>query len=212
MSSTGLVIFDLDGTLVDQEAAVKQWVDDFIREYDAEYALRTWIVDQLTARMPKDQAFARIVDRSAAAVESSTLWDDYRSRMPQLVTLFPDVARALRDLREAGWMLGIATNGMADNQIGKIERTGLDALVDGWIVSSEIGIRKPDPGLLIALAERLDAPLEGWMVGDGFETDVEAGRRAGLRTAWVTDRPRAGTAADLVVGDVPQFAVEVISR
>lgn len=211
MSSAGLIIFDLDGTLVDQEAAAGRWADEFIRTYGADPALRTWITGELTARTPKDQVFPRVVEHSGARVDPSALWHEYRRRMPELVELFPGVVGALRDLRTAGWMLGIATNGIADNQVGKIERTGLDVLVDGWVVSSEVGIRKPDPGLLIALAERVGVPLRGWMVGDGLETDVEAGRRAGLRTAWITDRPRTDTAADLVVSDVPGFAVAVLS-
>jgi FMN phosphatase YigB (HAD superfamily) len=63
----------------------------------------------------------------------------------------------------------------------------------------------------MALAKHIGVPLRGWMVGDGLETDVEAGRRAGLRTAWITDHPRADAAADLVVGDVPGFAAAVLS-
>ena len=108
-------------------------------------------------------------------------------------------------------MLGIATNGMADNQVGKIRRTGLDELVDGWVVSSEIGIRKPDPRMLSELAMRLGVPLNGWMVGDGLESDVEAGRRAGLHTAWVTAAGGSGR-ADLTVPDIPSFAAMILER
>lgn len=35
MSGAGLIIFDLDGTLVDQEAAAGRWADEFIRTYSA---------------------------------------------------------------------------------------------------------------------------------------------------------------------------------
>jgi len=210
VSGAGLIIFDLDGTLVDQEAAAARWADEFIRTYGADPALRTWITGELTARTPKDQVFPRVVERSGARVDPSALWHEYRRRMPELVQLFPGVVCALRDLRAAGWLMGIATNGVADNQVGKIEQTGLDVLVDGWVVSSEVGIRKPDPGLLILLAERIGVPLHGWMVGDGLETDIEAGRRAGLRTAWVTNRPGCDVTPDLIVADVAAFAAAVL--
>ncbi|OJU39997.1 MAG: hypothetical protein BGN97_14420 [Microbacterium sp. 69-10] len=212
MDDGQLIVFDLDGTLVDQKAAAARWVDEFIRGCGADPDLRPWIIGELTARRPKDQVFPGIVERTSARVDPYALWQEYRRRMPELIELFPGVVRALRDLRGAGWMLGIATNGIADNQVGKIERTGLDALVDDWVVSSDVGIRKPDPGLVIVLAERIGVPLRGWMAGDGLETDIEAGRRAGLRTAWITDRPHADAAVDLVVGDVPGFAAAVLNR
>ena len=45
--------------------------------------------------------------------------------------------------------------------------------------------RKPKPGLLLALMNRLDADAaRTWMVGDGA-SDLEAGRAAGVRTALV---------------------------
>ncbi len=45
--------------------------------------------------------------------------------------------------------------------------------------------RKPEPGMLLDLARELDLDLRrSWMIGDS-ESDVEAGRRAGCRTALV---------------------------
>lgn len=211
----GLVIFDLDGTLVDQGAAVRRWVAEFIARYGVDPALRTWIVDELSARAPKDEAFARIAEKVPSAGDPVSQWRDYRTRMPELVGLFPGTADALRRLREAGWTLGIASNGMIDNQLGKIRRTGLDRLVDGWVVSSEVGARKPDPRLLLALAEQLGVALDGWMVGDGLESDVEAGRRAGMRTAWIRTAWIGGQdgsdLADLVVRDAASFARAILT-
>lgn len=45
--------------------------------------------------------------------------------------------------------------------------------------------RKPGPGLLLGIARSLAVPpQECWFVGDN-PTDVEAGRAAGFRTAWI---------------------------
>ena len=212
MSRPGLVVFDLDGTLVDQQAAVRRWVDEFIAAHDVDPALHPWLVSQLTARTPKDEVFAAIATRARVRQHPTDLWEDYRTRMPSLVTLFPRAEESLRALRAAGWMLGIATNGMPDNQIGKIRRTGLDELVDGWVVSGDVGFRKPDPQLLRALADQLTVPLEGWMVGDGLESDVAAGHAAGLRTAWIVGEDAEGAEgdADVIVPDVAAFAEFVL--
>ena len=42
-------------------------------------------------------------------------------------------------------MIEIVTNGRVDNQLGKLRRSGVLDLLDGWCVSEETGIRKPDP-------------------------------------------------------------------
>ena len=45
--------------------------------------------------------------------------------------------------------------------------------------------RKPEPGLLVAAAEKYNIDLtESWMIGDG-ENDMEAGRRAGCHLAFL---------------------------
>lgn len=58
-----------------------------------------------------------------------------------------------------------------------------DAVLDAY--RRECPCRKPNPGMLLQAAEDLDLELEGsLMVGDRFH-DVEAGHRAGCRSALV---------------------------
>jgi putative hydrolase of the HAD superfamily len=119
----------------------------------------------------------------------------YRHRMPELTSCYPGVLDALGELRSAGWLVGIVTNGSLTNQLGKIRGTGLDQAVDGWAISGELGIRKPDQRIFAEAARRCGTSLDqgGWMVGDHPELDVAAGRAAGLRTVWIHhDRRWAG--------------------
>jgi FMN phosphatase YigB (HAD superfamily) len=99
--------------------------------------------------------------------------------------LDPAVATALAGLRADGWKLGVVTNGPL-GQADKITGTGLDRLVDGWAVSGEIGVRKPDRRIFEVAAERCGAALEsGWMVGDSGPADMAGARNAGLRSVWL---------------------------
>ncbi|MDQ0613359.1 HAD superfamily hydrolase (TIGR01549 family) [Microbacterium sp. W4I4] len=207
-----LAVFDLDGTLVDQVSAVRTWAREFADDRGLDEAAVPGLVAALIARTPKDRVFAQIVDDHAGTEDPIELWASYRRRMPELVAPFAGVPRALTALRAAGWTLGIATNGMADNQEGKIRRTGLDGLIDGWVVSSVAGVRKPDPRILHMLADRLGCPLYGWMVGDGLESDIACGVRAGMRTAWISEDSAAPASArpDLIVPSVAAFADHVL--
>ncbi|MEU3771947.1 HAD family hydrolase [Streptomyces sp. NPDC032472] len=150
----------------------------------------------------------------------------YPSR-PEDLVLQQGVGRALRELEDRGWALVIVTNqsGLAR---GLFPLQGLDAMhrhlrtllaeygvtldgiyacphhedgaVDG--LSFRCGCRKPEPGLLRWAAEELDLDLSAsWMVGD-FASDIEAGRRAGCRTAWV-GRPPPYDPAGTTAGTAP---------
>jgi FMN phosphatase YigB (HAD superfamily) len=92
--------------------------------------------------------------------------------------------QALARLRDQGWRLAIVTNGSPDNQLGKIHRTGLADCVDAWVVSGELGVRKPARKIFDAAARRCGASLAdgGWAIGDSPALDVVGGRAAGLTT------------------------------
>ncbi|MGH3352373.1 MAG: HAD family hydrolase [Nocardioides sp.] len=209
-----LIALDLDGTLVDQASAARVWSTRFVERWELPPGEIDVVAKALTARRPKGEVFSRLVRRLGLPTTAESVWDDYRSRMPSLVAVADEDRHALVDLRAAGWTLGIVTNGMADNQEGKIRRTGLDALVDGWVVSDSVGVRKPHPGIFDALADRLGCDLDGWMVGDTLELDVAGGNAVGLRTAWI-DRDGSdpsGYQPDLVVDSVAAAARAISTR
>ena len=126
--------------------------------------------------------------------------------MPYLVRCPREVMDGLSRLRVSGWKVAIVTNGTADNQLGKIQQTGLADAVDAYALSGIEGVRKPDRGLFEIAAERCGLTLEagGWMIGDNLIADIAGGRAAGLRTIWL-DRgtwPGHEHDADHVVTDV----------
>jgi FMN phosphatase YigB (HAD superfamily) len=207
-----IVALDLDGTLVDQRGAARKWAGEFIQSAGLDLDVEV-VQAALGVRRPKGEIFADLVRTHALPVDPAAVWADYRLRMPQLVTCTDEDKGALADLRSAGWLLGIVTNGMVDNKVGKIRQLGLDALVHGWVVSEEIGARKPSPEIFRALGSRLGCALSGWMVGDSLEQDIAGGASVGLRTAWVTDTPgSAGSTADVVVASVAEAAAVILAE
>lgn len=148
--------------------------------------------------------------------------------------VFPFARAAVETFKAAGWLVYVVSNqsvvarGLAsqdDVNAATAKLTREVGPVDGVFYcyhKPEDGCdcRKPEPGLLLqALAAAADAgPVEGcWMVGDS-ERDVEAGRRAGCRTAVVlTGRLRAPDARALeppvdVVEDNVLKVAEIITK
>ena len=72
--------------------------------------------------------------------------------------------------------------------------------------------RKPAPGMLLDAARDLDLDLaRSWMVGDRWR-DIDAGRAAGCRTAWI-DRgyaERAPTEFDVKVRSLGEAAAVIL--
>ena len=181
-----MVALDLDGTLVDQVGAAARWAEEFVRTNSVSVSVDS-IASALAQRRPKGEVFSELVSEHQLDLDPDEVWADYRLQMPKLVTCTQEDRDALVMLRAAGWRLGIVTNGMVDNQEGKIRQLGLDALVDAWVISGEVGIRKPEPEIFHLLATRLGCELEGWMIGDSVELDVNGGASVGLRTALIAD-------------------------
>ena len=100
--------------------------------------------------------------------------------------LAPETAAALSSARRAGWQLVIVTNGRGPQQLAKIRNTRLDTLVDGWVISGDLGLQKPDPKAFIAAADHVGASLDGaWMIGDSPRHDIGGAHGLGLRSVWV---------------------------
>ncbi len=211
-----LALFDLDNTLVDLDEAFRVWIGEFTDQHGLGPEAVDWLseLDQ-TGYPHREVFFTKVRERFALPDPVEELWGRYRRRMPYIVRCRPEVLGGLARLRTSGWRVAIVTNGMADNQLGKIQQTGLANAVDAYALSGAEGIRKPEAGLFEIAAKRCGVMLAegGWMIGDNPTADIAGGRATGLRTIWV-DRgtwPGVDHQADHVVADVLQ-AIEILER
>jgi putative hydrolase of the HAD superfamily len=98
---------------------------------------------------------------------------------------FPDVAPALRDLRERGLRLVVVSNW--DCSLREVlDSAGVLELVDGAVSSAEAGAAKPDAAPFRAgLAAAGCGPEEAVHVGDSEENDVAGALAAGIRPVLI---------------------------
>jgi HAD superfamily hydrolase (TIGR01549 family) len=201
-----LALFDLDDTLVDRSAAFRAWVEEFVTAHGLDDTAAQFLLAAHARHTgPMNGFFVTVCRTFTLPSTPDQLWQQYRRRMSELATCRPEDTDALRRLRAAGWRIGIVTNGMPDNQLGKIRNTGLDRLVDAWAISGEVGIRKPDPGIFHLAAERCGShTTDGWMTGDSLTLDIAGGHAARMRTIWIQPHqpapsPVQGPAPDATV-------------
>lgn len=82
--------------------------------------------------------------------------------------------------------LGIITNGFAELQQIRLERTGLKDHFDLLVISEQVGIAKPHRGIFDHALSIVGNPDRGQvlMVGDNPDSDIIGGINAGLDTCW----------------------------
>lgn len=143
-------------------------------------------------------------------LEGTLVKDGSRAAEPAKLRLLPGASEGLASLRAAGFRPFIVSHqpGVAHGRFRESDLTPLvrrleellapdDAAFDGFYYcphepggrvraySVECLCRKPSPGLIEdACREHGLDPLRSWMIGDTLD-DVEAGRRAGCRTAMI---------------------------
>ena len=102
---------------------------------------------------------------------------------------FPHAVEVLEELR-GRYRLALVTNTLSDMTAedirGLLREAGVPDVFDVIVVSSEVGVSKPDPGIFEVALEGLGVePGEVVMVGNTVSTDVFGGNRVGMRTVLV---------------------------
>ena len=187
MQRIRLLVFDLDGTLIDSSRDLAAAVNATLAALAPSAApiplddVRSFIGDgarTLVARSLRARAAATPVD-----VALPLFLDAYRARLLDTTCLYPGVAETLAALGPRSALAVLS------NKPGDLSREILQGLaVDGSFARIYGGgdvARKPDPGGLLKLMQELHAsPAATLMVGDSAN-DVRTGRAAGVRTVGV---------------------------
>ena len=200
-----MIFFDLDGTLLDHEAAERQGALAFAAAFSLDESgfVKRWreVSERHVARFLAGEIdFAEqrrlrvreILGRELADGEADQVSKVYLGAYEGNWQLYSDVLPCLKRLR--GVKLGVITNGNREQQIKKLEATSILSRFALLVTSEDAGAAKPDPGIFRSACDRAGAPPTACTyIGDRLDTDARAATRAGLRGIWLD---RAGAASD----------------
>lgn len=180
-----LVVFDWDGTLMDSTAAITRSIQAACREVgvaeparaQAAYVIGLGLADALRHVAP--DVSPADYDRIAQAYRRH-----YFAQARELV-LFDGVAWLLRELRERGMRLAVATGKSRTGLELALEQSGLRSMFDTTRTADETA-SKPHPQMLLEIMEELAADAGSTlMIGDTTH-DLEMARNAGTAAVGVS--------------------------
>ena len=121
--------------------------------------------------------------------------------------LYPHTKEVLEDIKAAGCRIYLLSDAQADFTNPEIDLVGLREIFHDIYLSSDAGIRKPQPELLMkVIKEHQLNPDKTVMVGNDFSTDVAVAKSIGMQSILINTFPYS----DEELRDKRQAGVRVI--
>jgi len=220
MTSARIIVFDLDGTLVDTAPdliSALNWVLD--REGLPPVPLQS-------ARAMIGAGARRLIERGlelegrAASYEdvsrlTGDFIDYYAAHIADASRPFDGLERALDDLAALGYRFAVCTNKLEWLSKRLLDQLGLSARFAAICGADTFGVSKPDPAILQQTIARAGGQLsQAIMVGDAGP-DIGVARRAGIPVIGVefgyTEVPIADLKPDRLVSHMRELPAAVQS-
>ncbi|MET9273303.1 HAD family hydrolase [Kribbella sp. NPDC003557] len=205
-----IVLFDLDGTLVEERSAAAAAVVEWAAEYGvtgpdvatrwaavSEKHYRRFQRRELTFPEQRRRRVREFLAVDVSDAEADAMFEGYVWRYEAGWTVYADAVPGLRAVREAGLRAVVLTNGNGDHQRSKLDRLALTDEIDELIAGDTLPVGKPDPRAFAHALERLGADKHDVvMVGNSLENDIRGAQAVGI-DAVLVDRDDAQPDADV---------------
>jgi pyrophosphatase PpaX len=182
MATLTTILFDLDGTLID---SVRLILDSYHHTL-AQHGIparsdQDWLRGVGT---PLTVQFSEWRDSPETLEALIATYREYNLKHhDRMVTVYPGVVEAVREIKAAGLQTGLVTSKNRQGALRGLRLVGLEALMDVLVCADEVTNPKPHPEPVEKAVALLGAnPAATVYVGDSVH-DMHSGRAAGVKTA-----------------------------
>lgn len=204
------IVFDLYGTLVDIHTEENDLVWEktalFFGYYGASYtgsSLKAEFAKSMARReaeagqsyecypdIPFEKVMAELFELRGVTQGADVLGVQaaqlFRICATEFIRLYPNVMDALELLRRKGLRLWLLSNAQQVFTAYELRHLGLGQQLDGILLSSDFGCRKPDPNFYRALFDKYGLrPERCLMVGNDRQTDIAGAKSLGMATLYM---------------------------
>lgn len=210
------VVFDMDGVLLDSEAAWDAAREAYTRQSGGVWAesaqrdmmgmsSREWsrfMHDALAVPAEPEQISRAVVERMLAT---------YRERLP----LIPGAVEAVERMA-ARWPLGLASSANRPLIDMALSESGLDRHFGATVSSEEVDRGKPAPDVYLEAARRLGVDAADCAAIEDSHNGIKSAEAAGMFTVAIPNRafppgPTALNRADVVLDGIAELEPDVIA-
>jgi len=180
-----LLIFDLDGTLIDSRADLAAAINHMRIHFGLEPLLLDTVVGYIgngVRRLVEGSLQGSDVDMEEAL---RTYKAYYYGHLTVDTTLYEGVEQGVRRLAAAGHKLAVLTNKPGDPSRRILDHFGISGVFSAIIGGGDVENLKPEPdGVHRCMEVSGVDSANTWMIGDHY-TDLAVAHNAGIRSAFV---------------------------
>ena len=199
MKKYEVLLFDVDGTLLDFDKAEEDGIEGLLKHYGVpvtaenkhKYHItnkRYWEMlerGEITRDRLLGQRFEEFFGEFGVQVNGNEVDALYRQYLNASAVLI-DGAIDLFQSVKGKYPLYIVTNGVAATQYNRLAKSGLDKYFDGIFISEEANAQKPQIAFFEYCFEKMGRrDVENMLIiGDSLTSDMRGGNNAGIDTMW----------------------------
>jgi phosphoglycolate phosphatase len=184
-SASPVVVFDLDGVLIDSAEANVQAFRYGLEQVGVEVGDRDAILSLVG--LPALEMLRRLgcPPEAVAEVFEGHVRPFYIENLPALARAYPGAARVLDSLRSSGFRIAACTSGDRRTQTAALQSIGLWEYIEEMQTPDDSSYGKPDPRYLKELLARIPGAGRLHHVEDS-EVGIEMGRDCGAVTFFAS--------------------------
>ena len=202
-----VILIDIDDTLFDykkaEDNAIRRVFEDFeyfekeknVERFEEIKKKYNIINKDLWEKLEKDlitrdelkvRRFKELFKVANLSYNPEEFSSRYLERLGEGVFLFDGVENLCRYMKKK-YKVAIVTNGIKEVQTSRIKNSGIAEYVDEIIISDELGISKPHPGIFEYALKKLrhENKNDVIMIGDSQTADIQGGINFGIDTCWI---------------------------
>jgi phosphoglycolate phosphatase len=195
MQKKDLIIFDLDGTIIDSAPSLHKAVNFMLNKLELEpldlETVRDFIGNGsavlVKRALVRDREYQNYdIDEELAKKALDILMQYYGANLTADTILYEGVEETLENLKNKNYKIALATN--KPNQFVKeiLEHFNIDKYFDYSIGAGVVEHKKPHPQMLLKVCEELKTqPKDAIMVGD-TDNDIIAAKNANMDSIALT--------------------------
>ena len=177
-----IILFDLDGTLIDSVRLILDSYHHTMRSHGLPARSDDHWLHGLGT--PLSAQLAEWGDDPDTLMALIATYREYNlEHHDRMVTVYPGIVEVVRAIREAGVSTGLVTSKNRNGALRGLGVAGLVDMMDVLVCADEVDNPKPHPEPVEKAVRLLDGnPVQTIYVGDSIH-DMQSGRAAGVRTA-----------------------------